>query len=710
MLRIWRHSPALRLLLPLLAGILWQINAPVSITFWIALSLIAGITHLVIHYKLSQISYFSRFLFGITTIIIMLVLGGLLTSLKPPTQRSDYFLNHYAEGDALVLKLKEAPIIKEKSLKSVASVVAVMHGNVAVPTYGDILLYVASDSLSNLLEVDDVIITTSIIGELNEVQNPFEFNYKKYLHSHFIYNQIYTSSVQWKLAQKPDRHSFAGLFIHWREQLLKQFKRYQISGQEYAVLAALILGKTDAIDFHLMSSYASAGAIHVLAVSGLHVGLIYVLLAPLLRVIFPKGNKKFLKFIIPTLILWLYAGITGFSPSVLRAAVMFTAFIIAETYERNSNIFNTMSVSALLLLCINPYIIMEVGFQLSYLAVLGIVVLQRRIANLWQVHNKWLQKVWQLTAVSLAAQIVTFPLGMLYFHQFPNYFLVSNLIVIPLSTIILYLSLLFFALCWWPPVAQFLANICAWLTKAMNAVVLWFDQLPFSLIKGISLSVLETYLLFGIVWFLCSWFFWKRPRSLIYALVAGAALSISQVIEKTSIVQFTELCIHHIPGHTCITYCKGEQGYIFYDNGLIENESRVRFHLNNYWNHLGIKEFTYIPIDSVQPFHNSHVLFHYPYIVAGDKTIAMANEPFLTEEAAPQADYIIFEKSAAKVFLNEKDLAQLNNKKIFLSENVSRKKRKFLDEQLANKASIYDLKNGAFIVRKNEVVPFSTVY
>jgi competence protein ComEC len=395
---------------------------------------------------------------------------------------------------------------------------------------------------------------------------------------------------------------------------------------------------------------------------------------------------------------------------VLRAAVMFTAFIIAETYERNSNIFNTMSASALLLLCINPYIIMEVGFQLSYLAVIGIVVLQKRIVNLWQVHNKWLQKLWQLTAVSLAAQLVTFPLGMLYFHQFPNYFLVSNLIVIPLSTIILYVSLLFFALCWWQPVAQVLANLSAWLTKAMNAVVLWFDQLPFSLIKGISLSVLESYLLFGIVCFFCSWFFWKRPRSLIYALVAGLALSISQVVEKTSIVQFTELCIHHIPEHTCITYCKGEKGYIFYDHALVENESRVRFHLNNYWNHLGIKEFTYIPIDSLQPFYNSDVHFNYPYILAGDNTIALANEQFLTQEASPNADYILFEKSAAKVFLEEKDIARLYDKTIFLSEKISRKKRTFLDEQLATKAALYDLKNGAYIVRKNEVQPFSKVY
>ncbi len=662
------------------------------------------------HLSIKKLKYFYRFVPGVTTALLMFSLGGFLTLAKPPLHRADYFMNYYSSADALVLRLNEAPIEKEKSYKTVVEVIGIIHEGKTITTSGKILFYVARDSSSQSLEVDDVIITTSAIGELNEVQNPFEFNYKKYLNSHFIYNQMYADEKGWTLVNRPENHSFMGIFINWREQMLKQFKRYQVSGQEYAVLAALVLGKTDAIDFHLMSSYASAGAIHVLAVSGLHVGLIYVLLAPALRLIFPGKKRKFLKFIIPTLILWLYAGVTGFSPSVLRAAVMFTAFVIAETYDRKSNIFNTMSASAVVLLCFNPYIIMEVGFQLSYLAVIGIVILQKRISDLWPVRNKWLRKVWQLTAVSFAAQLITFPLGMLYFHQFPNYFLVSNLIVIPLSTLILYISLLFFALCWWPPVAQFLATVSAWLTHGMNAIVLWFDQLPYSIVQGISLTVLESYILFAMIWCLCRWFFWKKPKALVYAFVFTAALCISQVVEKTSIVQFSEICVHNIPGHNCITYCKGEKGYIIYDGGLMDNESRIRFHLKNYWNHLGIKEFQHVELDSAQTFEDENVLFHYPFITAGNKTFAIATEEIFTKNTTVHADYFLFEKSSSKLFFDDQDLDKLNKKHLIITNDFSKKKLSFLKNKLEGKAELTALEVGAVIIRGNELKHHTELY
>ncbi|MFN0030790.1 MAG: ComEC/Rec2 family competence protein [Flavobacteriales bacterium] len=710
MLFIWRHSPYLRLLLPFLAGILIQINAPAGILFWIIASAVAVLTQVLVHVFIRRFTFFYRFIPGVSTALLLLCTGALLSSLKPTYERENHFSKHYHEGDALLLQLCDAPIEKNRSFKTEAEVTAVLHDGKWLATSGQLLLYIHRDSLAAQLEVDDIIVVRSAVNPLNAVQNPFEFNYKKYLNSHFIYSQCYASSADWLLWSKPAHHTFSGTFIHWRELMLAQMRKHGIAGQEYAVLAALILGKTDAIDFELMSSYASAGAIHVLAVSGLHVGLIYVLLAPLLRIVMPGKGRPWLKFLIPATLLWLYAGVTGFSPSVLRAAVMFTVFIMAESFEKKSSVYNTMSASALVLLCFNPYMIMEVGFQLSYLAVLGIVILQRRIVSLIEVRNKWLYKLWQLTAVSFAAQIATFALGMLYFHQFPVYFLVSNLVVIPLSTIILYGGLAFLAMCWFPPAAKLLATCISWLTWLMNAIVSWFDSLPWSIIQGISLSVFETYLLFGIVWCVCRWWLWRKSKAMIWALCFAVVVSISQVIEKTSIVQFSELCVHNIPGHRCITYCKGEKGYIIYDGNLMNNESRVRFHLKNYWNHLGIKDFKYVALDSTKHFEEDDVLYSYPLITLGIHQFALADSANMNRTDSLPATFILLDKGAARTYFDEKKLQQLQHSHLILTKDFSARKVQFLKENLLDSTRIHMLQEGALIVRGNSVYHYSHMY
>lgn len=709
MLRVWKRSPLLRLLLPFVGGILLQIHVGVPLWPFLILAFASAISFFIIHFRYKQ-NYYRRHLGGLMLWFLMCSLGVLITQSTNPLKDARHIANLNQDYEGIELRLTEAPVPKSKSLKVVGEVIAVGQSN---GTWSDVngllMLYLEKDSNSMALAVDDTIIVAMHPYEPSPMMNPFEFNYKKYLQSHYVYSQLYAGQGDWILKGKAERHSFLGYFISWRESMLFVMRNYGVQGQEYAVLSALVLGKTSEIDYHLMLSYASAGAIHILAVSGLHVALIYLLLSPLIKRLFPRGKYRLIKTIIPVALLWLYAGITGFSPSVLRAAWMFTCFIISDNYAKNNNIYNTMSLSALILLWWNPYIIMEVGFQLSYLAVLGIVVLQRKINTL--IYSRfWLVRwAWSLTAVSISAQLATFALGLLYFHQFPNWFLVSNLFVIPLSTVILYVSLAFFAFVWCPPIANVLIRVSEWLTWIMNESMLLIDRIPYSITQGISITVLESYLIAGITVFMSYWLFWKKPKAIVPSLCCMVALCITQVTEKTAIVRHQEICIHQIHNHTCITYANGEEGIVLYDNGLLQDESRIRFHLKNYWNHLGIKNFSYVNLDSLKTFELGDYSLQYPFLQIADKRFAFVDSTGVQSLGTLSSDYYIFDKSSKAVFIEEEQLQVLKSGTAILGDGLSFKKKKFLIDSL-NGAKLYDLTNGALIIRNKEVHHFSEVY
>ena len=710
MLKIWKRSPMLRLVPAYTAGILIELSFSVPITLVIIGACVSLLLFLYFHYVKNVVLFSQRHISGIAGYMLVFALGVICTHYIHPHNSEIHYSHLYKEGDALIVRVIQDPIEKEKSFKTKAQVIGVKNQFDITPSAGLIMVYLKKDSLSNQLKVDDVLLIASNPTAISGPQNPLEFDYKKYLSYHFIFDQVYADNSKWKLLRRPDNHTIIGLFVTWREYLLDKMRQEVDDEETIAVLAALILGKTDEIGFELMSSYSSAGAIHVLAVSGLHVGLVYLMLNKLMDLFFQKKKQKLLRTILPIVILWLYSGVTGLSPSVLRSALMFTCFIISANWNKNSNIFNTMSFSAMLLLVINPYNLMEVGFQLSYLAVLGIVVLQKKICALIYIKNKWLYKVWELTAVSLAAQIVTFPLSLFYFHQFPNYFLFSNLIVIPLSTWILYCCIVYFMVCWIPYVSDFLIYIGAIMTGWMNAIVRWFDQLPFSIIEGVSISVLECYILFAILFFICRWMFWQKTRALPIALGCSLVLAILQVTEKTNILKQNELCIHSIGGYECITQTFGETAFVSYNKGLINNESKVRFHLKNYWDNLGVKTIYYIATDSLTNFYKPGFKYQYPYLQAGENRLLTLTDISVHLIEQNQKTLLVAGEEVKSHYWKKEELELLKGNKILFTHALSASKKEWIKKHIPPSTYTYDLKQGAYIMSADSMMDFRHFY
>ena len=275
---------------------------------------------------------------------------------------------------------------------------------------------------------------------------------------------MYLKNSEWKLLPGKHVNQFNKFIFDTRDAIVSLLRKYVAGGKnELGIAEALLIGYKEDLDKDLVQAYSNAGVVHIIAISGLHLGLIYIMLNWIFGILPFIKKSKVVKTILLLACLFLFSLLTGAAASVLRSAVMFTFIVIGRNFFKASSIYNSLAVSAFMLLCYDPYFLWDVGFQLSYLALIGIVTLQQPIHRLLYVKNKWLDKIWGLVSVTLAAQISTFPICIFYFHQFPNLFFITNLVAVPLSTVILFAEIFMLALSWWPIVAAVIGRITSWM-------------------------------------------------------------------------------------------------------------------------------------------------------------------------------------------------------------------------------------------------------
>jgi competence protein ComEC len=349
----------------------------------------------------------------------------------------------------------------------------------------------------------------------------------------------------------------------WADKQIKS----AVSGQrEQATAAALVLGVTDGLDNELLQAYASTGALHVLAVSGLHVSIIYWIILLVLKPLDTTRSMKWLLAFISVFILWSYAFISGWSPSVLRAVTMFSFVAFSRPWRQSTNIFNTLASSMFCLLLFDPYYIMSVGFQLSYLAVFGIVFLQPRLYGLWEPSGRLLDEIWKVSSVSIAAQIATLPIGLYYFHQFPTYFLPANLAVIPISFVVLVLGLAVAVFAFIEPLVWILGWILTMTVKLMNGLVIAFEQLPFSVIDNIYITPLQCLIIACLIGSVTLLFIQKGFCWLFIAFVFAFGLSVTQWHRHISMRHLAKVRIYNVRGQSVIDHVAYRKSLVVYDS------------------------------------------------------------------------------------------------------------------------------------------------
>ena len=266
--------------------------------------------------------------------------------------------------------------------------------------------------------------------------------------------------------------------------------------RELNMIRAMVLGRRNEITSEMEYVYQSTGTSHILAVSGLHVGIIFLIFSILLRSI-KKGRFKWIYYGIMLLAIWSFAFITGSSPSVLRASLMITIVLIAEILSRKSNIYNSILVSAFFLLLINPNLLYSVSFQLSYAAVIGIIYLYNKIYRALYIKNRFIDFFWKITALSISAQLATLPITIYYFHQLPTLSLVTNLLAIPTAMAIIGGSLLIMILDPFPTISTALGFLVEKLAYGFNEIMSDISNIGFAIVGDLYLKIYTVLLLFS---------------------------------------------------------------------------------------------------------------------------------------------------------------------------------------------------------------------
>ena len=507
---------------------------------------------------------------------------------------------------------KIVSIVEEKpnSWKAFADVESVIDNRNNIESTGKVLLYFDKDKVAKPT-YGDILLIKNKPAQIEAPKNPNQFDYKRYMAYQGIYHQQYLTDTSFTSIGTDKALNFKNIAIRINNYSDSLFTQYFKSKTELAVTNAMVLGLRDDIDNDLISAYSAAGAIHVLSVSGLHVGVIYIILVWLFGCL--KRNKPIGIWLFLTLILftlWLYAAVTGFSAPVMRSTFMFSIILLAETLKKQNNSYNTLAISAFCILLFDPLAVTNVGFMLSYLAVFGMILIQPMLNPLVVINKKtskihWLaDRLWKVTTVAVAAQIATLPITIYYFHQFPNYFLLVNPIVILLSSVVLIGGLAFlflgFVLSFFHLyiLINWIAVALEFFVKCLNKTVLFTENIPGSVAKYLNFGLLEVLILYLLIISIVANFKYKK-----FGWVKVASFSTLLLI-GLSIKKYTEsknqslVCIHAIPKATAISLIEGTNTIFFVDSAMLTDRKLQSYYLNNFWAEKGTVNFQKKAIES----------------------------------------------------------------------------------------------------------------
>lgn len=540
--------PFFRLLFPLLAGILVAYYFAVSLASnWVLLILAGSFSLCIVLFVLlflgKNTALYSKIFILICDVFLFVFSYSNTSAILQERASVSAFQERKV---SLMLLVADKPAVKNNYSRVVSSLAQ------AYPEYNlkkgtKLIAWFPIDSVVEKSKPGDLL---EVMGKLSTIKasgNPNSFNYQEYMALSQVYLQFKAIKGQTRIIGE-ERYNLKLKALQWRDNLLHVFEARGMGRQEMAVLAALTVGYKDEIDSGLKQAYSTTGIMHLMAVSGMHVGLIYLIATFLLKGFDKKKVFKILKVLLILVLIWFYVLLTGMTASVLRAGVMLSVVLVGDVFVKKPNIFNTMAVAAFVLLVADPLLIFNAGFQLSFLAVLSIVVFYQPIYRWLDTDNWMVDKIWSLAAVSIAAQILTLPLSLYLFGQFPNYFIVSNVVVVPVATLLIYGSIVLFLISPIVFLANWLAFLLGELTKGMNLFILFLEKMPWALTENIVFNQFQTFALYVFILGLAYYLFHKTFKSLLVALLSLGIIFSLNLYYKYKASTIKELAVWDVPG------------------------------------------------------------------------------------------------------------------------------------------------------------------
>jgi len=588
--------PFVVLLLPFIAGLAFGL----SFSFYSllpslqigAVVLAAGFILLNILYRRFDI-YKQRWTGGFLIHLILFFAGWICLASYNELNHADHFSKKQA--DYLVIKISNEPAKSNGVFRFKAEVEQVVDHGKQVRSSGNLLVAVKDSAAAGLYYGDELLIPSSY-KSVDPPLNPAEFNYKRYLANQNIHYQEFLYPGQYKIINKHAGNPIVAYSLRLRQRLVEKFKQNMHSSEAIAVASTLILGYKADLSNDVLQAYSRTGTIHVLSVSGAHVAILFILLEFAFSFLNQFKHGRTIKTTLIVLIIWYYALLTGFSPAVCRAAVMISMVIIGKTYNRAINTLNIMAISAFFLLLYDPLFLADVGFQLSYLAVCGLIILQPIVYKWFRFKNKCADRLWALCSVSIAAQVITFPLSAFYFHQFPVYFLISNLFIIIPSAIIMYDGIAYILLGSIPFLGKILGFILEKTILMMDNVLSWIEHTPFAGIYKIWITPLEYLLLYAVIIAAFYFMYDRKVWLLRTALVSALLLAVFISLKRWNNINSSDVTLLNLRKHKGAIVRNGDQAVVITD--LSDTSKAYSYSIQPYLDSCQVSRIKIYPTDN----------------------------------------------------------------------------------------------------------------
>ncbi len=502
-----------------------------------------------------------------------LTVYGLAFAIGVSTQTihtDSYQKNHYAQIQNVFEQPHTFTLVLNEKLKSSNSsqrYVALIHQIDTTACAGKIVLNIKKDSLHQSFIIGNRLQIQGNLYPNSTPKNPNQFDYGKYLANKQIYGQLYADAADIKVSSliEKDIWYYAAQI---RNTIINNLKKDGFHSTELNVAVALILGQQQDIDPEISKDYQYAGAVHILSVSGLHIGFLLLFVTFILKPI--PNNKKgsFLKLVIILCSLWLFGILAGLSPSVVRSVTMFSFVAIGQHLRRSVNIYHTLLVSILLILLVQPSFLFDVGFQLSYLALFFILWFHPVLSKIWEPKNKISKYIWDILSVSFAAQIGTLPLSLYYFHQFPGLFFITNLVIIPLTGFIMGLGVLVMVLAYFDSSPIFLSKALEWSLFVVDKIIHTIANAEQFIIKDIPFTL--SFLLSGYAVVFSSILWFKKPhfQRLVAILVSVIIVQIAFIWNEWKVATQQEWVVFNSKKNTLIAERNGRTVTLYANDSL----------------------------------------------------------------------------------------------------------------------------------------------
>ena len=592
---MWKRIPFFRIFLAALLGIFLDANYNPSLSAWMIVLAVFFFTLICFVKSTVIIKWKWGWILGISLIGILVAVGGISNALRSNSKKVFKPLG----SSVVLLTIAEGPKQGYASNRYLARVFRA-DGQPFEPI-GTSYVYIKKTDSSNIMP-GDVLLSLSIPQALKKNANPGAFDFFTYSKRNGIGFTVMLEGPSQYIKMVQANANSKGWIYTIREKILAIIKKHIKSKQNAGLAEAMLIGYREDLDKELLDAYTNTGVVHIIAISGLHLGLIFMLMDLLIRSLAGRKRAAWAGLFISLPLLWSFAILTGSSASVIRSAIMFSFIIVGKAIGRKSNGMNSLLGSAFIMLLWNPDLRFDLGFQLSYAAVASILLFDQKIKKLVFFKNKSALYLWSMVSITLAAQVLTTPLVIAQFHRFPTLFLFTNLVAVPLSSLVLVLEILLCMVHPFDGIATGLGIAINTLIQLMNEYVLLMGNIPFGMIDQIQIS--NTMMLLVCLYAAAWYCLFTSPNRFVFGclVVLGLVLPVVHLMEKIQISKTTEIHVLNSYGAATIIHRHGQYGILIASASFLENKKKTKELLSQTGIALGIEQW------EIQSFPNNPVM------------------------------------------------------------------------------------------------------